>query len=254
MEDSVLFTGTGVSYIAFRIPPTMTNPGNSAHVMIDDVYVEDPPGCEVPSNLTATGMTTTTANLSWAVGYTETKWEIKIQSPMSGVPTGSGTVVNTTPAYAATGLSVDTPYEYYVRAVCDATHSSNWVGPYTFRTICNPLPTPFNETFDSSSTTETCWTIYNSNGDSHRWNTNETGVSPIGDQMAAFMSGTNGANNDWLITPTLIAHPNQRLRFKYKTYNSSFEEDLKVVLSTNGVTPSQFSTVLYENNLHSDNR
>jgi gliding motility-associated-like protein len=249
MEDSVLFTGTGVSYIAFRIPPTMVNPVNSAYVLIDDVYVEDPPGCEVPSNLTATGMTTTSANLSWAVGYTETQWEVKVQSPMSGVPTGSGTIVNSTPAYTATGLSVDTPYEYYVRAICDATHSSNWVGPFKFRTICNAIPTPFTETFDTTSTTETCWTIYNNNGDSHVWNTNETGTSPIGDQMAAFMSGTNGANNDWLITPTLIAHPNQRLRFKYKTYSANFEEDLKVMLSTNGVTPSQFSTVLYENNL-----
>lgn len=247
LEDSVLFTGTGVSYIAFRVPPTMTNPANSAHLMIDDVYVEDPPGCQIPSDLTATAITTNSASLSWSIGYSETQWEIKVQSPMSGVPSGSGIVVNTTPVYNATGLSVDTPYEYYVRAICDATHSSAWVGPFPFRTICNPLPTPFTETFNSDSTTESCWTVYNNNGDSHFWQTNETGNSPIGDQMAAMFTGSNGANTDWLITPTLIARPNQRLRFKYKTLTTFFEDDLKVMLSTTGSAPAQFSTVLYEN-------
>jgi gliding motility-associated-like protein len=247
LEDSVLFTGTGVSYIAFRVPPTMSNPAGSAHLMIDDVYVEDPPGCEIPSNLTAGAITTNSASLSWSIGYTETQWEIRVQSPMSGVPSGSGIVVNTVPTYNATGLSPDTAYEYYVRAVCDETHSSAWVGPFPFRTICNPLPTPFFETFNSDSTTESCWTVLNNNGDSHFWQTNQSGNSPIGNQMAAMMTGTNGANNDWMISPTLIARPNQRLRFKYKTLSPYFEEDLKVMLSTTGAAPAQLTTVLYQN-------
>jgi gliding motility-associated-like protein len=250
VEDSVLFTGTGITYIAFRLPPNMPNPTQTGIVTIDDFIIEDAPTCPNPNlaSLTTTNITQTTATLGWIPGSTETQWEVVVQAPMSGVPTGSGTTVNTTPTYNATGLTIDTAYEFYVRAICSSTDSSDWIGPFSFRTICNPLPTPFLETFDTTSQTETCWTIFNVNADGNEWNLNQT-VQPIfGNQMAALFTGMNGANNDWLITPTLTAHAGQRLRFHYKTYSEFFEEDLKVMLSVNGVAINQFSTILYENN------
>jgi gliding motility-associated-like protein len=249
VEDSALFTGTGITYIAFRLPANMPNPTQTGLVTIDDFIIEDAPACPNPNlaSLTATNITQTTATLNWVPGSTETQWQVVIQAPMSGTPTGSGTTVNTTPIYNAAGLTIDTAYEFYVRAICGAD-TSEWIGPFNFRTICNPLPTPFLETFDTTSSTETCWTIVNGNADANQWNLNQT-VQPIfGNQMAALFTGMNGANNDWLITPTLTAHAGQRLRFYYKTYSSDFEEDLKVMLSVNGVATNQFSTILYENN------
>lgn len=247
-EDSVLFTGTGVVYIAFRVPPTMTDPANSGVMMISDIAIDDAPACPQPSALDVTAATTNTANLSWTAGFNETQWQVVVQAAGSGVPTGSGTTVNTTPAYNATLLTQDTAYEFYVRAVC-ASENSPWVGPFTFRTLCNPLPTPFLETFDSNSTTETCWSIINGNATAYDWDMSES-VNPIfGNQMAGIFSGTNGDNDDWLITPTLMARPGQRLRFYYKVYNSDFTEDLKIKLSTNGATVNQFTTLLYQNSL-----
>ncbi|QBZ98929.1 choice-of-anchor J domain-containing protein [Flavobacterium sangjuense] len=251
IEDSVLFTGTGTTYIAFRLPSNMPNPTQTGIVTIDDFVIEDAPACPNPNlaSLTAANITPTSADLSWTPGYTETQWEVVVQAPLSGIPTGSGITVNTTPTYHAT-LTENTAYEYYVRAVCNATESSEWVGPFPFRSICNPLPTPFIETFDSNSQTETCWTIYNNAADGNTWNLNQTVQPMFGNQMAALFTGTNGANNDWLITPTITAHAGQRLRFYYKTYsNGDFEEDLKVMLSTNGLAANQFSTILYENNV-----
>jgi len=251
LEDSVLFTGTGTFYIAFRVPPTMTNPSNSGIVMIDDVVIDDAPPCPNPNfaNLDVSNITTTTANLTWTAGYTETQWQVVIQSPLSGVPSGSGTTVNTTPSYNAIGLTPDTTYEYYVRAICSATENSDWVGPFPFKTICNALPTPFIETFDSNSATESCWLIENGNGDGSEWSLNHPAQPIFGDQMAALFTGSNGNNNEWLITPTLMAGPNQRLRFYYKTRSNFFEEDLKVMLSTTGASSNQFTTILYENSL-----
>jgi gliding motility-associated-like protein len=246
-QDTVLFTGTGITYIAFRVPPSMTNPGDSGILMIDNVIIDDAPPCPDPTHLAAANITSTGANLSWIAGLAETQWQIVVQPSGTGVPTGSGTTVNITPAYNASPLTPDTAYEFYVRAIC-TSENSTWVGPFTFRTICNPLPTPFLETFDSNSTTETCWTIVNGNGDGNDWNLNQPSNPIFGNQMAALFTGSNGDNNDWLITPTLTAHAGQRLRFYYKTYSSDFEEDLKVMLSINGVATNQFSTILYENN------
>ena len=248
-EKTVLFTGTGTTYIAFRVPPSMTEPGNSGIMMIDDVYVEDAPPCPNPGNQAVTAITTSSANLSWAPGYLETQWQVVVQNAGAGIPTGNGTTVSTTPTYNATGLSQDTLYEYYVRATCGSDGNSQWIGPLTFRTNCNALTTPFLETFNSDSNTESCWRIVNGNGDSNDWNLNQT-VNPIfGDQMAALFTGSNGNNNDWLITPTITVNPNQRLRFYYKVYDEFFEEDLRVVLSTNGIATNQFTTLLYQNTL-----
>jgi hypothetical protein len=195
--------------------------------------------------LSATAISTTTATLNWVVGYQETQWEVAVQEELSGIPT-SGVIVNTNPTYTANNLTEDTKYEYYVRAVCASPDVSVWVGPFKFKTLCNVLPTPFLETFDSNSETESCWTVVNNNGNDNFWQLNQP-VNPIaGDQMAAIFSGTNGDNDDWLITPTLTIRPNQRLRFSYKVYDSFFKEDLKIKLSTSGTALSSFNTLLYE--------
>ena len=248
LENFVIFNGTGPTYFAFHLPSNMENPRNTGLVYIDDFSIDEAPLCPNPSNLTVSNIGTNSATLGWALGFSETQWEVVIQDPSLGVPTGSGTIVNTTPTYNATGLTENTVYEYYVRAVCGTNGNSAWIGPLEFRTICNPLPTPFTETFDSNSATESCWKIINNNGNQNEWGTNSP-VNPIfGDQMANIQTATNGNNDDWLISPTLMVRPNQRLRFYYKVLNSSFGEDLKVKISSNGTDISQFSTILYENN------
>lgn len=248
-EDSVLFTGTGIVYIAFRVPPTMTDPANSGVMMISDMTIDDAPSCPSPTDLDITTVATNTASLNWTAGFNETQWQVVVQDAGSGTPTGSGTIVTTTPTFNATGLTADTAYEYYVSAVCNGTENSNWVGPFTFRTDCNSLPTPFIETFDTSSTTETCWKIINGNAIAYDWDLDEAFNPIFGNQMAAIFTGTNGDNDDWLISPKLTAHAGQRLRFYYKVYNSDYHEDLKIKLSTNGATVNQFTTLLYQNSL-----
>ncbi len=248
MENSVIFTGTGVSYFAFRLPPNMANPTQTGRVSIDDFVIEDAPACPTPTILVLGNVTTSTAQVSWTPGYNETQWQVVVQPIGSGVPTGSGDTVNITPTYTATLLAQNTEYEFYVRAACGANGTSTWLGPITFRTTCDPLPTPFLETFDSNSATESCWRSIDGNGDDNEWNLNQP-VNPIfGDQMAALFTGSNGDNNDWLITPTLTAHAGQRLRFYYKVKDEFFEEDLKVMLSTGGAATTQFTTILFENN------
>lgn len=247
-ENFVIFNGTGPAYFAFHLPSNMSNPRNTGLVYIDDFSIEDAPLCPNPSDLLVSNIGTNSATLSWTPGFSETQWEVVIQDPSLGTPTGTGTIVNTTPTYNATGLTENTVYEYYIRAVCGTNGNSAWIGPLEFRTICSPFSTPFTETFDSNSATESCWKIVNNNGNQSEWGTNSP-VNPVfGDQMASIQTATNGNNDDWLISPTLMVRPNQRLRFYYRTLSEFYEEDLKVRISTNGTDISQFTTILYENN------
>lgn len=248
-ERTALFTGTGIMYIAFRVPPTMTDFNNSGIMFVNDVTIDDAPACPFPTDLTATNPTPNSITLGWTPGYNETAWEVKIQEPGEGIPTGNGVLVQTTPLTTQGGLQPNTAYEYYVRAVCSETDKSDWRGPISFRTDCVVYPSPFIETFEPNSDTKTCWRIIDGNVNGNTWLLNST-VNPIfGQMMAAMFTGTNGNNDDWLISPTITVQPNQRLRFYYKVYDSFFEEDLKVKISSNGTDISQFTTTIYENNI-----
>ncbi|MFN7012852.1 MAG: choice-of-anchor J domain-containing protein, partial [Bacteroidia bacterium] len=252
LEYTTLFTGTGVVYIAFRVPPTMENPANSGIMFINDVTIDDAPACPFPTDLTATNASQNGVTLGWTPGYLETAWEVTIQEQGGGIPTSNGVDVQTTPSYTANGLQPNTAYEYYVRAVCDENTKSEWRGPILFRTDCVVYPSPFIETFEPSSETKSCWKITDGNANGNTWSLNST-VQPIfGQMMAAMFTGTNGNNNDWLVSPTITVQPNQRLRFYYKVYDEFFEEDLKIKISTNGSDISQFTTTIYENSLAAD--
>jgi hypothetical protein len=92
--------------------------------------------CPKPSSLAAASITSSGATLSWVIGCAETNWEVAVQTAGSGTPT-SGTAV-TALTYAATGLSLGTAYEFYVRAACTpGSLYSSWAGPFAFSTLDN---------------------------------------------------------------------------------------------------------------------
>lgn len=244
LEKALYFVGNGPVYIAFRVPPQFAVAGGTSILQIDDVIIEDAPACPDPSNLTATNSIQNGASLSWAQGFQEQEWDITVQPMGTGIPTGSGTHV-TTNSYAPNTLLPNTEYEFYVRASC-GVDKSGWVGPVAFRTLCTAFSTPFVETFNTDSASEDCWRVVNSNNDDTTWNLDVLLNPYEGNQTAAMLTATNGANNDWLISPTINVTANQRLRYYYRVYQSDFAEDLKVKLSVNGIELNQFTTVLYE--------
>ena len=111
------------------------------------------PSCTQPSALTASNISTTSADLAWTAGGTETQWNI--QYGAAGFAPGTGTVMNvTTNPYTLTGLTAATAYDYWVQAVC-GPDSSAYAGPFTFGTSCNVSVAPTNENFDLGFSV--CW-------------------------------------------------------------------------------------------------
>ncbi|MBC7606761.1 MAG: fibronectin type III domain-containing protein [Burkholderiales bacterium] len=98
-----------------------------------------PPSCIKPTALTASNIDTTSALLGW--NSSSTAWQVLLLPAGSAAPTVGtlGTPVATNP-YNATGLTLGTCYDYYVRSDCGPVDGlSTWAGPFNFcTTVCSP--------------------------------------------------------------------------------------------------------------------
>jgi len=138
-------------YIAFN-----ATSGWGYGVMIDDVCVAEAPACITPTDLSVSGVTTTSATLNWVSDGNA--FMIEIQG--SGVPQGTqgagGYVIGDVTPYTSTSVSLldpltgegvltsNTSYDFYVVNVCDysadgtnpivVNEQSEYAGPFTFTT------------------------------------------------------------------------------------------------------------------------
>ncbi len=248
LEKSAYFQANGTIYIAFRVPPDFVLEPGTSILDIDDVYIDEAPACPSPDNLEIQNVSSNSATIVWDTAFLENQWEVVLQETGMAIPTEAQNVVNQTSFSTGNVLSPGTTYDFYVRAVCENGEHSSWVGPLTFTSLCSPYTTPFVETFNSDSDSEYCWRIINGNNDDFTFGMAITQNPYEGNEAAGMFTGTNGANDDWLISPTITISPNQRLRYFYRVHNSNFEEDVEVLLSTSGIGTDQFTTVLYSSN------
>ena len=114
--------------------------------------------CPVPSTLTATGITTTSADLAWTENGSATAWDIEIVDvTAAGAQTMTPTETGVANPYTIMGLTDSNEYEYYVRADCGGGDVSEWVGPFAFTTECNSFTAPYSEDFENAGAIPTCW-------------------------------------------------------------------------------------------------
>lgn len=218
---------TGVYYVG--ISGFMN--GNPWYISIDDIAVYETPACSaLPTALTASAITSTTATASWTAaspvpgsGYEYYVSTSATPAPLAGTtPTGS-TAAGVTNA-SLTGLTANTTYYVWVRSNC-GTGQSPWVGtPLSFTTACNTISSfPFTETFETTSTTVTCWSNVQVVGSSNWTYATGAGGGSItgayaGTRNARFvsMSGTNSPITK-LVSPTfdLTSLTTPRLNFYY---------------------------------------
>jgi len=98
-----------------------------------------PSSCLQPTNPLPSFITSNSATLRWTDNAGASSWEVLALPCGSAAPTASstGTIVTTNPA-VLTGLSSNTCYDLYVRALCDATNSSNWTVSTPITTLIGP--------------------------------------------------------------------------------------------------------------------
>ena len=216
------------------------------YLYFDEVSVSQgaAPSCIPPSGFTSSAVTSNSATILWnpaspapATGYEYYYSDVNVAPAAAGTAT-VGLTSN------LSGLSANTMYYVWLRSDCGGSFSS-WNGPFTFRTLCDSFSVPFSEGFNSTSTSESCWTVLNVNADADAWDLNYATTPIEGNQSAMlYTDGNGGANNDWLISPRITLTGNQRLVFKYKVQSSFEPNDFRVLLSTTGNAPANFTTEL----------
>ena len=116
--------------------------------------------CSDPINVLASNVTSNSAEVDWSSTASGANFAY-INVPAGTAPTGQGTVV-TTDSVLLSSLSGNTTYDFYVREICGAGDSSNWVGPISYTTNCTPSTVPYLESFETMSSVgtgvvPTCW-------------------------------------------------------------------------------------------------
>lgn len=127
----------------------------------DDFKWEVNSTCEAPNALTLTSISDSAATLAWTPVGTETEWEVQY-GPV-GFALGTGTIVSglTATNLQLTGLSANTNYQFYVRAICNPGDPTPWSNVRNFTTLCAPV-TEWVENFDAltvsgTTTLPACW-------------------------------------------------------------------------------------------------
>ncbi|WP_162182441.1 fibronectin type III domain-containing protein [Lacinutrix jangbogonensis] len=168
IEQTLILNGfTGEVQIRFR---GIRGNNFRSDMSIDDIRIIDSPTCPDPSNLQVSNISSTTADLSWLAGNTETQWQV--EHGLTGFVQGTGILTQTglNTNYPLTGLTPSSTYDVYFRANCEpnpGADDSSWIGPIAFNTLCGVIVAPFYEDF-STFTTPNCW----QESGSESWNYN----------------------------------------------------------------------------------
>ena len=206
-----------------------------------------PPACAIPTALASSSISASGATIAWTAGGSEVSWEISIQAPGLGAPTGNGTSITTNP-YVATGLTSNTSYQVYLRAVCSPTNKSNWVGPISIRTLCDVFTMPFFESFETAQGTASCWSGNLAAGSTPGWQwiristgsapSNQTPALP--DTLAFRIPFYNIVSGSFsLNTPVFVASAGLStvsFNYAYAAYSAAENDQLEIMGSNDGGT------------------
>lgn len=230
------YTGYG-QYIAFKNTAVVS----SSYGYLDDLTVDIIPACTRPGSLSAIGITSTSANITFVPGESsDTDWKIYYKA-LGDISWDESDVISV--PYQLTGLTPNTEYEVYMTTLCDDGAYSDASQIYVFRTECTPLTSlPYSENFDSylsgSSAMPDCW-VRNSNY-SNRPQISSSGYSG---NCLYFYAPSSGTYNIGVMTlidglipiNTLIA------RFYYK--NNYSTDRLVVGVMTDPIDATTFDSI-----------
>jgi hypothetical protein len=197
-------TVSGVYYFGINV----TSDYYPYYLAFDDFEFAIAPPCNAPDTLSATNITTSSADLNWNGDTTKT---YILEYGPSGFTPGTGTVVSIVDSlnYTATGLNPNTDYDYYVKKVCaPGVDTSDYSITETFTTLCN---TPIVSLGSDSGICEGTFVVLDAGnpGATYKWNnnsTNQTLTTTLGGEYYVTVTNIYGCSAS--DTVTLTSYPN----------------------------------------------
>jgi hypothetical protein len=109
--------------------------GETEDYLVEIIPGQFPDACPQPLNVTIQqGDDPALATVNWNAGGTETQWEMVYGEVGFDPNSATPILIQNTPSYVLEGLSPNTTYEVYVRAICNEALESDWTGPKVFET------------------------------------------------------------------------------------------------------------------------
>lgn len=131
----------------------------NAPVNLDNLRVDYPPSCQLPTQIVDSVVTTHSAQITWrpvagALGY-------EVEYGPHGFAHGTGSTVSVVTNHATlTGLNPSSHYDYYVRTFCANRDTSLWTIPMSIVTDCGDISQlPYVEDLSAwdEGTWSGCW-------------------------------------------------------------------------------------------------
>ncbi|MDA9666097.1 choice-of-anchor J domain-containing protein, partial [Bacteroidota bacterium] len=194
---------------------------------IDLVQVTTCAACSAPGTISASNLTSTSADISWVAGGSETAWNFEYGATGYTLGSGTSSIVSTNPTTSLTGLTANTSYDVYVQSDCGgATGTSVWAGPFTFTTPCAPISNfPFNMNFALSE-----WQCWSNSGTWYYFATNGTNS----DTAAGLIN--NVVHDDHFISPEFTVTDLVSDRFSLMSSGFGSVEYYEILVSTTAST------------------
>ena len=154
--------------------------------------------CSAPTGLTLVATTSTTATVGWTAVTGQTQYEVyhTTETTEPG-ETVTGSVVTTDNPYTIQGLTPNTQYNVWVRAVCSDTDKSFWK-KVTIITGQVPAEMPYEEGFEGDNN----WTLISNS--LNKWVVG-TAVNN-GGTKSLYVSKDNGVTNSYNNSVTTVTH------------------------------------------------
>ncbi|MDD3874986.1 MAG: fibronectin type III domain-containing protein, partial [Bacteroidales bacterium] len=195
--------------------------------------------CPNPVALSANNVQSSQAELYWSPGGSETMWVIEVGYDGFTPETYNYVLIDTLTniQYSAQGLSPNTVYNYYVRALC-GNEVSLWTGPFVFQTACNVFTAPFTETFESVTFPPDCWKSIQGSGIWHRAS-NVGGYNNSNASAMIDFYNISGNTPQDLITFTFntgaLSSPSLTFDYAYANYDTTlYYDQLDILTSADG--------------------
>lgn len=240
--------------------------------------------CKTPRYLTATEVLATKATLKWnAIDDDQDRWEIAYSTSASFNPEGVAPVTATANPYTLTGLTPETTYYVYVRAVCSTSDYSHWSKVASFTTIAANavvtdvqvntlansatiswtgesdryvvqyrLPSEVTAFYDDFEEDKDQWTVYTMGTAPSEmgWDILDPAMNGLpeahsGNKVVSSWSWNQQAYNadNWLVTPQMELK--NTLKF-WVLGSSKYPDHFEVLLSTTGDDVEDFTVTLKE--------